>query len=347
MKAIVISGPGKAGMIETEKPHTGSRDVLVKVMFSGICGTDLAIFSGEMSLIRDGLIKYPVRIGHEWSGIVEEVGDGVSDFKPGDRVVSDTGVSCGECRHCLEKDYNSCENVRSLGTVNCWDGSFAEYILIPERHLYKMPDSISLEEGVLIEPATIALAGLKKCDINKDSKVLIIGTGAIGLAAIPLAKEMGAGKVMISGRKPYKLEVAELMGVDVIINSTSQDLKTAVLKETDGKGANVIIETSGNIAVINQCADILKYGGIMALIGFYEANLHDFNIDKFVMKCAQMKGILGELGMPQDVINMRQKGNFSFRPLITHTFDFDDAIEAMRTAEEKNDTKIKMLVKIG
>lgn len=346
MKALVISGPGEARMIETEIPCTSPDHVLVKVAFSGICGTDLAIFSGDMSLIRDGLIKYPVRIGHEWSGVVEKVGNKVVDFKPGDRVVSDSGVSCGECRHCLMKDYKSCENTRSLGTVNCWDGSFAEYIIIPERHLFKLSDNISLEEGVLIEPATIALAGLKKCNINKESTVLIIGTGAIGLSAIPLAKEMGAGRVIVSGRKTYKLDVAKLMGADVIVNSTREDLNAVVLKETNGKGADAIIETSGNISVINQSVDALRYEGIIALIGFYETNLHDFNIDKFVMKCAQMKGVLGEFGSPQEVINMRKSGKFSFLPLITHRFDFDDVIDAIKTAEEKNDTKIKMLVKI-
>lgn len=347
MKAIVIAAPGDARMIETEKPKLGPADVLVKVLYSGVCGTDLSILSGDMSLVRDGLIKYPVRIGHEWSGIVEEVGPEVKGFKPGDRVVSDSGVACGECIHCLNKDYGHCENIKSLGTVNCWNGSFAEYILMPERHLFRLPDEVSLEEAALIEPASIALAGLKHSNINKSSKVLIIGTGPIGLAAIPLAKAMGAAKVMISGRKPYKLDVAKTMGADVVINATKEDLNGIVMKETGGKGVDVIIETSGAISTINQSVDIIAQGGSVALIGFYEVRLNDVNIDKFVMKCVKMVGILGEIGLPQEVIDWMKKAKISFKPLITHRFKFDEVIEAMKTAGEKNDTKIKMLVEMA
>lgn len=347
MKALIIAAPGDARMIETEKPEVGSTDVLIKVVYSGICGTDLSILSGDMKLVRDGSIKYPVRIGHEWSGIVVETGEGVKGFKQGDRVVSESGVSCGECEFCLDGRYELCENGRSLGTVNCWDGSFAEYILIPERHLYKLPDDISLEEGMLIEPASIALAGLKHSNISPGSTVLIVGTGPIGLAAIPFAKSMGAARVIISGRKEIKLDVAVTMGADVTINATKEDLVGIVMKETGGKGVDVVLETSGNADAINRSVDTVKHGGIVALIGFYEDNVKDFDIDKLVTKRVCFQGILGEFGLPQEVINIMVKEKISLIPLITHRFKFEKAIDAMRTANEKNDTKIKMLVEIG
>jgi 2-desacetyl-2-hydroxyethyl bacteriochlorophyllide A dehydrogenase len=347
MKAIIIAGPGDARMIEIEKPKVGKTDVLAKVVYSGICGTDLSILSGDMKLIREGFIKYPVRIGHEWSGIVAEVGKEVKRFKPGERVVSDNGVSCGECKHCREGDYGLCENIKSVGTVNCWDGSFAEYMLMPERHLYKLPDNISLEEAAMIEPTTIALAGLKSSNIKAYSKVLIIGTGPIGLAAIPFAKSMGAEKIFVSGRKPYKLNVAKTMGADRTINVTTEDLTGIVMKETGGKGVDIVIDTSGNPDAFNQCIDVVAQGGVIILIGFYENNLKDFDIDKLVTKSIRLQGILGEFGLPQQVIDIMEKEKISLKPLITHRFRFDEAIEAMKTANEKNDTKIKMLVEIG
>jgi 2-desacetyl-2-hydroxyethyl bacteriochlorophyllide A dehydrogenase len=347
MKAIVIEGPGDARMREVAKPETGRDGVLAKVAYAGICGTDLAILSGDMSFIRDGSIRYPVRIGHEWSGVVEAVGPDVTRFRPGDRIISDTSVACGICGHCLRGEYALCGDVRSLGTINCWDGAFAEYMLMPERHVYKLPDEISLEEGALFEPAGISLTGLKQCNLQPGSTVLIIGTGPIGLTAIPLAKAMGAGKVFISGRKPFKLAVALQMGADFAVNSVEEDLAGIIRRETDGKGVDAVIETSGNIHVINSCMDLVRSRGIIALIGFYEKNHKDFNIDALVMKAATMKGILGDFGTPREVIDMRLKGNFSFKPLITHVFRLDEAIWAMKTAEERNDTKIKMLVKVS
>lgn len=347
MKAIIVVGPEDIRMIETEKPKVGPRDVLSRVTYSGICGTDLTILSGDMSLVRDGQIKYPVRIGHEWSGIVEEVGEEVKGFRPGDRVVSDTGVTCGKCIHCLNGNYGLCKDSRSLGTINCWDGSFAEYMLIPDRHMYKLIDNISMDEAALIEPATIALAGVKQINITSDSNVLVIGTGAIGLSAVALAKHMGAKKVLLSGRKKYKLEVGKAMGADAVVDITKEDLKDFVMKSTQGKGVCAVIETSGNIETIKQCMEVTEHKSIIALIGFYEKILNGFDIDNFVTGELHMKGIMGEYGLVQEVMNIIAAGDLNLKPLITHRFRFDEAIEAMKTANEKKETKIKMLVEIA
>ena len=145
MKAFVIQEPGRVEMIETEKPVPSPDEAVIKVAYAGVCATDLAILSGDMSLVRNGSIRYPVRFGHEWSGVIESVGADVTDFKPGDRVISESGVTCGKCEFCREKQWSKCQNTWSLGTINCWDGSFAEYMHMPVRHLHKIPDSISLQ----------------------------------------------------------------------------------------------------------------------------------------------------------------------------------------------------------
>lgn len=348
IKAITVFGPNDLRMTEVNKPRVRPKDTLVKVAYCGICGTDISILCGDMSEIRDGLIKYPVRIGHEWSGVIEEVGSEVKNFKIGDRVVSDSGVTCGKCVNCTEGDYRKCRNAKSVGTVNCWDGAFAEYILMPERHLFKVPDSIDLDEAALIEPAAIALSGLKECKIEPDSTVLIIGTGPIGLATILLAKQMGAAKVLISGRKQHKLEICKSVGADVVINITQENLVDAVMQATGGVGVDAIVETSGSYEVLDDCMDALKnYLGIITLIGFYNKEMNHFNISKLINKSVRLIGILGKFELPQEVINLMTAGNISFKPLITHRFTFDEAIDAMKTASEKNDTKIKMIVEIS
>ena len=344
MKALILEKPGKAKIIETKKPLVKSGDVLVKVSFSGICATDLAIYEGTMNHIVGGDILYPIRIGHEWSGIVEKVGDNVTHFRTGDRVVSDSGIACGECEFCMSGDYDSCENIRSLGTINdCWDGSFAEYISMPERHLHKLPREISLEEAALIEPASIALAGLSSCDV-KGKLILIIGTGPIGLAAVPMARAMGAKKIIISGRKKSKLAVAKEVGADIAVDITCENLEEIIMDETMGKGAHVVIETSGNIITINQSVRLARRGGTVALIGFYGKTHNNFNIDEVVIKAVHLVGIAGEFGMPAKVIQFMKDNNISFKPLITHRFEFSDIISAFDTAINQSDSRIKVMV---
>jgi 2-desacetyl-2-hydroxyethyl bacteriochlorophyllide A dehydrogenase len=347
MKAIIIHSPGNIGMIEVEKPKAGPLDILIKVAYSGICGTDLAILDGDMSFVRDGLIRYPVRIGHEWSGIVEEVGTMVTDIRRGDRVVADNVVTCGVCEQCAAGKPDLCRSARAVGTVNCWDGSFAEYMLMPERHVYKLPDDISLEEAALIEPSTIALCGLKHCGLKADSSVLIIGTGPIGLAAAAIAKNMGVSNVMLAGRKQIKLDIGKKMGADTTVDVTVNDLKTFVLKNTDGFGADAVVETSGSIGTVNNCLGAIRPGGTFALIGFYETTLDDFPIDYFVLNRIHMIGIAGEMGLIPEVIDMMSSKGLDLMPMITHRYNFDEAADAIKTAKEKNNVKIKMMVKVA
>jgi 2-desacetyl-2-hydroxyethyl bacteriochlorophyllide A dehydrogenase len=335
-------------MAEVDQPKPGPRDVLIRVRYSGICGTDLSILDGNMSLIRDGLIRYPVRIGHEWSGIVEKTGPGVSKVKPGDRVVGDNYVSCGECAACLREDYPRCNHMRGcVGTIDCWDGSFAEYMVMPEWHLYKLPDTIQLREAALIEPATIALNGLKPFNITKESTVLVIGTGAIGLAAVSMAKLAGAGRVISAGRKDSKLETGKRMGADAIVNVTREPLKEAVLRETNGLGVNFILETSSSIDYIRDAADYLSGKGILSLVGFYEKELDHFPVDRLVMNGLQILGLSGHDGVIGEVIGMMASGALDLKPLITHIYPFDDAILAFKTAGQLSDSKIKMLVEVN
>jgi L-iditol 2-dehydrogenase len=213
MRALKITGKNQIGIYEVDMPEVGPNDVLTKVKYCGICGTDVAIYSGETNLVKSGLIKYPVRPGHEWSGIVEAVGREVKDIKPGDRVVGDTAVSCGFCKACLSGNYMLCGNLRCVGTINSWDGGFADYTLFPARHVYKIPDNIGLDEAAMIEPAALGMNALQKSGFKPGQTVLVIGTGAIGLLSATLANACGASKVILAGldRKSLKclLEVLE------------------------------------------------------------------------------------------------------------------------------------------
>jgi len=347
MKAVIIQKPGEIRMVELPKPVPGPGDVVSRVVYSGICGTDLAILKGDVSFVKDGTAEYPVKIGHEWSGVVESVGPGVARFKPGDRVVSDNGVSCGVCERCLAGDFYRCGSGRSLGTINTWDyGSFAEYILMPERHMFHLDDSISFEQGALIEPSTIGLAGLLAVNAGKGDAVLVTGTGAVGLSAAAMAKSLGAAKVIVAGRKQSKLDIGLKIGADAAVNMEEEDMARAVLRETGGRGVNKIIEASGAAGVLDKALDCAGHGCEAALLGFYEGHFGGgFNIDRIVLKNLVIKGVTGNPCVPR-VMGLMAGGAIDLAPLVTHIFPIEKSAEAFTEAAEKGGGKIKMLVKM-
>lgn len=347
MKSIVVKAPGDIRYVEVDKPKPGPREVLTRVRYCGICGTDLEIFTGDSNLVRNGFINYPVRIGHEWSGVIEEVGSEVKNFKPGDRVAGGNSVTCGECKNCKDGNYGLCKNGLAVGTVgNCWNGAFAEYMIMPYWHMYKINDNVSLDEAALFEPASIALSGVRQSDITPESTVLITGTGAIGLSAVGLVKSMGAKKILLAGRKDFKLEIGKKMGADAVVNVTKENLKEFVMKETNNEGVNSLVETSGSVTFINESFDFLARRAVIALIGFYDINLTDCNINKLVLRLYQIRGIDGTGGSIMEIAEMVSKGKLSLKPLITHRFNFDETIDTFKSAHKMNDQKIKMLVEV-
>ena len=220
MKAARIYGANDIRVVEIETPTPKDHDVLCKVARAGMCGTDYAIYSGEFSFVKQGLVPMPMTPGHEWSGTVVATGENVSLFNEGDRVVGDTCVSCGHCYECLIGQYGKCEKMRCVGTINPWDGAYAEYILMPERHLMKLHDSISFENGACVEPAATALYSVEIADVKIGDTVLVLGSGPIGIAAAKLAKLMGASIVAIVGRKEFKLQKSLELGIDAVINTS-------------------------------------------------------------------------------------------------------------------------------
>lgn len=285
MKVLVAYQPGELRIIEIDTPKPGPRDILVKVAHCGICATDISIADGTLTL-GDGMEPiYPVRIGHEWSGTVVETGTDTWLFKKGDRVISDTACFCGECPQCLKGQYQSCENARPIGTIgNCYPGAFADYMLIPERIAIKIPENVSLQEAALVEPASIGFYGLLKANVGPEDCLLVVGTGPIALGGMACAKGIGLGKVILAGRKQSKLEIGKKMGADVLVNTTEEDLAQAIMRETNGKGVDVILDTTGAPELFNDLLLMMKPSGIIVIPGFYEQELQNVKIDRIIAR---------------------------------------------------------------
>ena len=345
MKAITVYGPRDARMENVPKPLATGDMVVAKVCRTGVCATDRSIYTGESSFIRSGEIKYPCRFGHEWAGIVESVGPDVKDFKPGDRVYSDNFVACGECEACKRKDYMSCNSTRSVGTVNTWDGCYAEYMQIPERHVYHLPEELSMDEGALIEPASIAYDAFRGVQLTENDTAVVYGTGAIGMVAVWLAKYYGAGRVILVGRSDDKLKVGLEIGADYVINGKKEDAVARIKELSLGKkGANLIVETSGSASALkDSIACAARYARI-SVVSFYERNIDDLPIDPLVLGCFSMVGAAGRDGNSPEVCEIMRKNPVKLTPVFTHHVPFENALDVFEHEEKYHNSKIKAII---
>lgn len=345
MKVLLAYAPGVLRVVEMEKPKPGPHEILCKVEHCGVCATDVAIMKGTLNLGDGNDPIYPVRIGHEWSGRVVETGEGTWDMKVGDGVISDTGYFCGECVMCKRGEYQSCVNGRALGTIgHCWPGGFAEYMLIPERMAFKVPESVALDEAALIEPASIGYYGLERAGFSPETTLVIVGTGPISLGGMACAKALGIGKTIVAGRKDAKLEVARQLGADITVNMTRENLYDVVMRETDGRGAEIVMDSTGAPELLNDSMLMLCGSGKLVIPAFYEKILDGVKLDRLIVKNCTLIGAAGTPNMAGKMLKMMEAGRLNLKPLLTDRFSFDEVEQAFDAVSSRNDTRVKVMV---
>ena len=344
MRAITVYGPRDARMEVVPKPLPVGDMLVIKVCRTGVCATDLSIFTGDSSFIRSGEIKYPCRFGHEYAGIVESVGPEVTAFKPGDRVYTENFVSCGKCEACKRKDYMACGHIDSVGTVNCWDGCFAEYMHMPERHVYHLPDELTMDEGALIEPASISYDAFRGVTLTEADTAVVFGTGAIGLISVWLAKYYGAGKVILVGRTDEKLEKGREIGADYVINNRREDAVAKIKELTGGLGGTFFVETSGAGSALKDCILAARRYARISVLSFYERDLDGLPVDPLVLGCLSIVGGAGRYGNAPAVCEIMRKNPVKLTPCVSHHVPFSECLDVFENEEKYHGTKIKIMV---
>ena len=345
MKVLLAYKPGEMKVVEMEKPKVGPRDVLCKVKHCGVCATDVAIMKGILNLGDGNDPIYPVRLGHEWSGTVVEVGSETRRMKVGDNVISDTGYFCGECEMCKKGQYQSCLNGRAIGTIgHCWPGGFAEYMLVPERMAYKVPENVRLDEAALIEPASIGFYGLERAGFTPETTLVIVGTGPISLGGMACAKALGIGKTIVGGRKLAKLEIAKKLGADITVNMTRENLYDVVMRETDGRGAEIVMDSTGAPALLNDSMLMLRGSGKLVIPAFYEQVLDGVKLDRLIVKNCTLIGAAGTPNMDGKMLALMAAGRLDLSPMLTDRFPFSQVEEAFDAVTARNDHRIKVMV---
>ncbi|MBU3573692.1 zinc-binding dehydrogenase [Priestia aryabhattai] len=282
MKAVIKVEPGYDNMLLKTIPESEvqKNQVKIKVAYTGICGTDIHTFTGQYKNSQT-----PVVLGHEFSGIVVEVGEDVTKVKVGDKVTSETTfVTCGECEYCLEKDYNLCAHRKGIGTqIN---GSFAEYVISREESVHVLPDAVDLKAAALTEPLACCVhAALEKTVVKKEDKVLIFGPGPIGLLQAQVVKAQGAFVILAGITKDQKrLELAKSLGIDVTVDIQKESLEEMVLTYTNGYGVDKLFECSGAVQALNQGLPLVKKKGTFVQVGIFSEKLNLLDQESIIQR---------------------------------------------------------------
>lgn len=342
MQALVFHAPGDIRVEEVPKPALEKvDDAIVKVTTSTICGTDLHIWKGEYP-VKPGLI-----IGHEFVGMVEEVGSQVSRFKPGDRVAVSCITQCGKCFYCTQGVYSQCiDGGWRFG--NNLNGAQAEYVRVPyaDMSMHLIPDELEDEDVLFVgDILSTAYFGAENANIKPGDVVVVVGAGPVGQCAIVSAKLFGPGYIIAVGRKEKsRVEMAKQFGADEVILSSEEDPIAKIKKITGGLGADVSIECVGNTPTFNIALDAVRPGGNISLIGVF-SNPVTLALEKlWIMNQKISYGLVNANRIPQ-LIQLIKSGKINLRPLITHTFPLSEAVHAYEVFGKKIDNALKVVLK--
>ncbi|MBO0801506.1 MAG: alcohol dehydrogenase catalytic domain-containing protein [Nocardiopsaceae bacterium] len=347
MRAAVLFGPGDIRVTTRPVPRPGPDEVLVRVAMCGTCGTDLKILDGHFPQTPPFGEFTP---GHEWTGTVAATGETVDEFGPGDRVCIEAHSGCGRCDNCLTGRYTACLNYgraakghRASGMTA--DGGFAEYAVHHVSALYKLPDQLSWEDGVLITTAGTGLYGLDVAGgFVAGQDVVVFGPGPVGLTTVQVLKALGAARVICAGTRPSRLELARRLGADHVIDVRSADVAASVLGLTGGEGADLTIDCSGSPAVPELFGQVTKRGGKVLVVAFYPSPV-TLDLSAIVRKDITLCTSRGEGGNNvKRAVALAAAAKLRGADLVTHRFALDDIAEAFRVLRERDGDPVKVVV---
>ena len=321
MRALLLSEYKTLSVVEMPTPEIGDDDVLVRVRACGICGSDIHGYDGST-----GRRIPPLVMGHEAAGVVERVGRGVQGFASGERVSFDSTVSCGACHFCRRGQINLCDNRTVLG-VSCGDyrrhGAFAEYVAVPSRILYKLPDSLPFERAALIESVSIAVHAVSRHVPKPDDTVVVVGSGMIGLLVIQVLKAKGARNIIAVDVDPGKLALAQRMGATRTLNPKEHDVPAAVRDVTGGRGADVSIEVVGHGETVLSAIRSLRKGGTVVLVGNLSPSV-ELPLQEVVSREISVLGSCASSGEIPECIDLLARGVVDVDPIISLKAPLDD-----------------------
>jgi threonine dehydrogenase-like Zn-dependent dehydrogenase len=337
VRAVVIQRPHQAAFVEVEPPSCGPEDVLVRSRLAGVCRTDLEVLAGELDR---RYVRYPCIPGHEWSGVVEAVGEAVADLTPGERVVCEGYCYCGTCRRCRVGDTHLCERYDQLGFTR--GGGYGELVVVPRRVVHRLPETVGLETAVLVEPASIVLRGLLKAQPQPGATVAVVGVGTLGALAIALARLFSPASVVAYGVRAEELELARRVGAEETV-----DVANGALAH-EGE-LDLVVETAGAVAALEAATRLAREGGRVVALGIAGAGRElCLPADRFVLRDLELLGSIGYTSAVwSQALELLGAGLVDLAPIVTHRFPAARFEDAFRLLAERDGVVGKILLEHG
>jgi 2-desacetyl-2-hydroxyethyl bacteriochlorophyllide A dehydrogenase len=325
VKAVVIERPHEAAYRDVERPACGPEDVLVKSRRAGVCRTDLDVLLG---VLDRRWVRYPCIPGHEWTGVVAEVGDAVFDLSPGERVVCEGIVPCLRCRRCKAGDTNLCEHYEQLGFTR--GGGYGEYVLVPPHVVHRLPADVPEDSAVLVEPAAVVLRGLERGRPAPGERVAVVGVGTLGAIALRLARLFGPSEVHAIGLRDEELEFARLLGADAAYHPDSSEGETGTF--------DLVLECAGSAAAVELGTRLAREGGRVVALGIAgEGKRLDLPADRLALRDLELIGSISYTSAVwSHVVSLVSDGLVDLGGIVTRRIpvaQYEDAFALMQSGD--------------
>ena len=342
MKAVVKVEPGPgAKLTEMDLRDPAEGEVRVKIELAAICGSDVHMYNWAPRIAKANP-KLPLILGHEYCGTVTEVGPGVRNLRPGDRVAGETHIPCGDCYLCRIGKQHICRNLKIVGRD--FHGCFAEEMVVPAAGTYRLPEGFPAEAAAVLEPLGCGVRPLLDQDVA-GARVAILGAGPIGLFAVAGARALGAAEVIATNRSKFRLGLAAEMGATVCLNPEKVDVEQEIWGLTGGLGVDIVLESSGNVEAVRQGLHILRKGGTMLLIGLPSQKIELDLASEVILKELVVRGFHGRemYRTSERVVPLVGRGAIPTAPAITHKLPLADFAEGFAATIERRAGKVLLV----
>ena len=324
MRAIVVERPDSVSLTEIDTPTPGPGEARVRSVVAGVCRTDIDILTGALD---DRWVRFPVVPGHEWSGVVDAVADGVTTVEPGQRVVCEGNIGCMSCARCRAGDTHLCQHYDAVGFTR--SGGWGEFVVVPARILHPLPEHVSFEAAALVEPGSCVVKALGRARIEPAETVGVVGVGAMGALAIRIARLRSPAAIVAYGLRDEELELARALGADAVVNVARDHVNEHTL--------DVVVETAGAVPAVELSTRLVREGGRVVLLGIAG---HDQELtlpaDRIALRDLTVFGSVGYTTAAwAEMVALLREGLVDLDPIVTHRFPLERYEEAFALMDER------------
>jgi L-iditol 2-dehydrogenase len=341
MKALLLSAYKQLDLVDMPAPRPAADELLIRIKACGICGSDVHGYDGGT-----GRRLPPVVMGHEAAGIVEAVGSAVENYRAGDRVTFDSTVYCGKCFFCLRGQINLCDNREVIGVSTPAFrrmGAFAEFVAVPARTAYPLPDNMTYSHAALIEAVSVAVHAVSLTPIALDDTAVVVGAGMIGLLVLQAVRQAGAGRVFVVDLDDTRLALARSLGATQTFNSRNADVIPHILEQTMGRGADVALECVGSTIPVKLALDSVRKGGAVTLVGNVAPTV-ELGLQSAVTRQIRLQGSCASSGEYPACISLISRGAIRVEPLLSAVAPLEDGASWFRRLYEREPGLLKVVL---